>query len=186
RAIAPNVVTFSTLVAKAPDYAGARHWFEIMQREGVAPNVSTFSSLFSSDLSEVSPDELLAWYLSLPYHPDTPLDAAIANYRKRGLTERALRIALDYPYLPSAAKLFRSRKTAAVAFFESVLRESADHPNASYALGIALMVAGDGQVAIPHLEKARALATAGQRRADCDRRLAEIREETPTLPQGAT
>jgi len=41
----PDVVTYSTLIDKAPDYDTARTWLEKMTAEGIQPNVVTYSTL---------------------------------------------------------------------------------------------------------------------------------------------
>jgi hypothetical protein len=41
------VVTFNTLISKAPDYAAAEGWYEKMAPAGVLPDVVTFNTLIS-------------------------------------------------------------------------------------------------------------------------------------------
>ena len=45
--VAPDVVSYSTLISKAPSYEEAERWFEEMKAAGVAPNVVSFSTLIS-------------------------------------------------------------------------------------------------------------------------------------------
>ena len=46
--IAPNVVTYSTLIAQSPAYEDARAWFERMQADGIAPDIVTSGTLLRS------------------------------------------------------------------------------------------------------------------------------------------
>jgi len=45
--IQPDVVTYSTLIAKAPDYEAAKSWVEAMEEEGIQPDVVTYSTLIA-------------------------------------------------------------------------------------------------------------------------------------------
>jgi len=129
-----------------------------MREEGIHPNVVTYSTLFSKDLSEESADDILKWYLAQEYHPEEPIQAAIASYRKIHRIDQALRLALDYPHLPAARKLIREHEEEALSYFRTISDHDPQHPNAEYALGVALMELGRPQEAQPHLKKALKLA----------------------------
>jgi tetratricopeptide (TPR) repeat protein len=163
--IQPNVVTYSTLIDKAPDYDVAKTWVDKMCKEGIQPNVVTYSTLFSKDLSGKSADDILEWYLAQKYHPEEPIQAAIATYRKIRRIDQALRLALDYPHLQAARKLLREHDEEALAYFRSISNNDPQHPNADYALGVALMELGREVEAQLHLKRALKLATAGPRKA---------------------
>ncbi|MCH8086630.1 MAG: hypothetical protein IIC81_02135, partial [Chloroflexi bacterium] len=45
--IQPDVVTYNTLISKAPSYETAEAWVETMRREGIQPNVVTYNTLIS-------------------------------------------------------------------------------------------------------------------------------------------
>jgi len=156
--IHPSVVTYNTLISKAPDYDEAKALVDTMREEGIHPNVVTYSTLFSKDLSEESADDILKWYLAQEYHPEEPIQAAIASYRKIHRIDQALRLALDYPHLPAARKLIREHEEEALSYFRTISDHDPQHPNAEYALGVALMELGRPQEAQPHLKKALKLA----------------------------
>ncbi|MCH8090158.1 MAG: tetratricopeptide repeat protein [Chloroflexi bacterium] len=172
--IQPNVVTYNTLISKAPDYDTAKEWVETMRGEGIQPNVVTYSTLFSKDLSGKSADAILAWYLAQEYHPEIPIQAAIATYRKSGRIDQSLRLALDYPHLPAARKLIRRHGEEALSYFADIYERDPQHPNASYALGVALMELGREQEARPYLKKALRLARKGHRKAVIQKWLRQI------------
>jgi tetratricopeptide (TPR) repeat protein len=163
--IQPNVVTYNTLINKAPDYDAAKAWVDTMRAEGIQPNVVTYSTLFSKDLSGKSADDILEWYLAQKYHSEEPIQAAIATYRKIRRIDQALRLALDYPHLQAARKLLREHDEEALAYFRGISDNDPQHPNADYALGVALMELGRQVQAQPHLKRAFKLATAPPRKA---------------------
>ncbi len=98
------VVTFSTLISKAPSYGEAEKWFDKMIKAKVRPNVVTFGALFSRNLADIPAEELLDWYLNQSYHPANPLQAAITGYYKLHRLDDALYLALNYPYLETVLK----------------------------------------------------------------------------------
>jgi tetratricopeptide (TPR) repeat protein len=162
--IQPNVVTYNTLINKAPDYDVAEDWINAMREEGIQPNVVTYTTLFSKDLSRTSADDILKWYLAQEYHPEEAVQTAIASYRKASRIDQALRLALDYPHLQAARKLIRTHKEEALSYFQSVSDSDSRHCNASYALGLVLIEVGREGEARPHLKKALRLATATSRK----------------------
>ncbi|HEY3373604.1 MAG TPA: hypothetical protein VGK02_00880, partial [Candidatus Aquicultor sp.] len=82
--IMPNEETYNLMVAKSPDYNTAKLWLETMQREGVEPDVDAYNRLFSKNLANTTADEVISWYQAQKYHPDEPVQAAIATYRDIG------------------------------------------------------------------------------------------------------
>ena len=180
--IQPNVVTYNTLINKAPDYDAAEAWVDTMREEGIQPNIVTYSTLFSKDLSGKWADDILEWYLAQKYHPEEPIQAAIAAYRKLRRIDQALRLALDYPHLQAARKLMRKHEEEALSYFKTISDHDPEHPNAEYALGVALMELGRELEAQPHLRKALKLAKEGPRKVvikewlrQIDRKLAQKR-----------
>ena len=162
--IQPDVFTYSTLVNKAPDYDAAKAWVDTMCEEGIQPNVFTYSKLFSKDLSAQLADDILRWYLAQKYHPEEPIQAAIATYRKVHHIDQAIRLALDYPHLQVARKLMRKYPAEVLSYFKTISEHDPQNPNADYALGVALMELGREEEAQPHLRKALKLARAGHRK----------------------
>jgi len=178
--IRPDVVAYHTLINKAPDYDAAKAWVDKMREEGIQPDVATYSTLFSKDLSGKLADEILEWYLAQKYHPEEPIQAAIAAYRKIHLIDQALRLALDYPHLQVARKLIRKHEEQAFSYFRAISDHDPEHPNADYALGVAFMELGRELEAQPHLRKALKLAKDGPRKVvikewlrQIDRKLAQ-------------
>jgi pentatricopeptide repeat protein len=157
--VVPEVITYNTLIAKAQDYESARAVIEEMKEAGVAPNVLTFSALFTKNLSLVNADDLLAWYLNQPYHPEGPMEAAIKSYRRMGIVGPALFIALNYPHLAAARKLVRENEESALRYFQSFISLDPSNGNGYYALGITLIEVNRGLEAVPYLEKALTLAS---------------------------
>ena len=162
--IQPNVVTYNTLIAKAPDYDAAKAWVETMRQEGIQPNVVTYNTLFSKDLSGKSADDILEWYLAQQYHPELAIEAAIAAYRRVRCIDQALRLALDYPHLQASRSLIRKHEEQALSYFRTISDRDPGHPNADYALGVALMELGKEWEARSHLKRALKLARAGRRK----------------------
>ena len=163
--IQPDVVTYSTLIAKAPNYEAAKSWVEAMEEEGIQPDVVTYNTLFSDNLFNVSADDLLKWYLDQKSHPEEPIQAALAFYRNYKLIDQALRLTLDYPHLPAARKILKIFSQKALSYFENLLQHNPQHPNANYSLGITLMELKRFNEAQPYLKKALKLARASPRKA---------------------
>jgi tetratricopeptide (TPR) repeat protein len=178
--IQPDVFTYSMLISKAPDYKAAKGWLERMTAEGIQPNVFTYSTLFSKDLSKQSADDLLKWYLDQKYHPEEPIQAAIAVYRRSRHLDQALRLALDYPHLEAARKLIRDYPEKALAYFRAISEHDPQHRNAEYALGVALMELGKKREAEPHLRKALKLAKTGPRELAIKEWLHQIEIDRPS------
>jgi len=180
--IQPDVFIYNTLINKAPGYDAAKAWVDTMREEDIQPNVVTYSTLFSKELSGKPADEILEWYLAQKYHPEEPIQAAVAAYRKIHRIDQALRLALDYPHLQVARKLIRKHEEEAISYFRAISDHDPEHPNADYALGVALMELGRELEAQPHLRKALKLAKAGPRKVvikewlrQIDRKLAQKR-----------
>lgn len=184
--VAPDVVTYSTLAKVSGHYAEAQRWLDTMRAEGIAPNLYTYCNLFAKDLSHVPATELLQWFWQQEYSPEEALQAAIKSYRKRYHVENALSIALHYPHLQAARSLMRRNADAALTQFAQALADDSRHPDADYALGVALMELGRDEDARPHLVRALELAALPKRQdairqwlADIDGRSARAGNKTP-------
>ncbi len=145
-----------------------------MRGEGILPDDVTYNTLFIKDLSGILADDILKWYLAQKYHPGQPIPAAIASYRKIHCLDQALRLALDYPHLQAARKLIREHEAEALSYFRTISDHDPQHPNAEYALGVALMELEQELEAEPHLKNALKLATAGPRKTVIKKWLRQI------------
>ncbi|RZB31003.1 MAG: hypothetical protein AEth_00957 [Candidatus Argoarchaeum ethanivorans] len=163
--IQPNVITYNTFINKAPDYDVAKDWIETMCAGGFQPNDVTYSTLFSKDLSGKLANDILKWYLAQKYHPEEPIQAAIATYQKLGRIDQVLRLVLDYPHLQSARKIIQEHSEEALQYFKKIFDDNPQHPNAAYALGVAYLELEKEQEAQWYLNKALKLATASLRKS---------------------
>ncbi len=178
--VRPNANTYDLLIEKAGDVRSAMAWIDRMAQAGIPPSPVSFKSLVTKDIRAIGADELLAWFLALPHHPPEAMQQAIAEYRRHGRYDDALRLCLDYPYTQTARKVFRAQPERTLAYFREVVEREPDHANGAYALGLALMTLGRGAEAEPWLHRARALADPGPRRDELARLLDELRTATPT------
>ena len=172
--VSPNALAYNALITRSPDYHTAMRWLGRMRQENVRPNVATYTRLFGKDLSAEPADTLLKWYLAQERHPEKPIETAIATYWTRGQIDQALRLVLDYTHLPPARQLIREYEGQAIAYFREALDGDPEHPNPSYALGVALLELGRELEAEPYLRKALELARAGPRRTAITDWLQEI------------
>ncbi|HWD42053.1 MAG TPA: hypothetical protein VG944_24660 [Fimbriimonas sp.] len=170
--VLPDLRTHELLVEKAQTFDQARTWLESMMAHGWSPSEQAYLDVFSKGVLGVSGDDLLSWYLALPHHPAHPIKRAIAEYRRAGRVDDALRLSLDYPHTDTALKTFRQFPDRAVSYFREVLRRDPDHPNGAYALGMALLGVGQAAEAAPWMRKAYELAAPGQRKDELARHLA--------------
>ena len=153
--IQPTVITYSTLIKKAPKYETGKALVDEMKKEDLQADLFAFTSLLSKDLSGQEPEAILSWYLSREYYPGyRPIDVAIASCRKRKQVGQALRFALNYPYLPASRKLIQQHADAAISFFTSVYEENNQDHNAAYALGMTFIYLNDRREAITYLRQA--------------------------------
>lgn len=172
----PDGETYALMVEKSEDFGTAQYWIEAMIEDGFEPDEITFLNLFAKDFSHLEGEHLLAWYLALKVHPTKPIQRAIAEYRRRGKVKDALRLCLDYPHTQTALKVMRQHPTQALMYFESVVKDRPDHPNGTYALGMALFELGRPDEAAPWLRKALEAAAPGHRRDELERYLRQIEE----------
>lgn len=173
----PDDTSFDLLIQKAETVKAGMIWIEKLIQEGLQPDTMTFLRLFANRLEGISGEELLTWYLSLSVHPPEPMYRVIAEFRKAGCWDDALRICLDYPYAQAAQKVFRSRPDESLDYFKRIVDADPTHANGTYALANAHLALGEETEAIPLLQRALTLATPGHRREEIAQTLAKI---TPT------
>lgn len=174
RGVMPDARTFHLLVEQAEDFETAKFWLEAMLQSGIEPEELTFIAVLGKDVTHLSADELLSWYLGLPTHPTHPMQRAISDYRRKGKMKDALRLCLDYPHTQSARKTIRQDPEQSLHYFRSVVDRDRDHANGNYALGIALLELKRDSEAKPWLERALDLAGPGHRRDELERLLHEV------------
>ncbi len=172
--IHPDINSYNALVSKAPDFETAMGLIEMMKKEGIQPNLVTYNRLFSKNLAKTSAEEAIDWYKLQKYHPEEPIQAAIAAYRNAGRIEEALRMVLEYPHLQVARKLIKEHKDEAAAYFKAASDYSPRHPNADFALGLAFMETGKQHKAEPHLRRALGSSAPGPKRAVIEEYLRRI------------
>lgn len=169
--IQPDEAAYEMLVRKAETFTVARELIEQLIARGMQPSETTFIEAFSKNLEAVSAEVLLDWYLALPYHPTHPIKRAIAEYRRRGMIDDALRLSLDYPHTDTALKTIRQHPDKAIQYFRSVVEEDEKNANGAYALGMALLEIGEPTEAEQWLRRAYDLATPGTRKDELARYL---------------
>ncbi len=175
--VTPDAASFDLLIEKAETVREARQWVDRLFKAGIEPDTMTFLRLFANRIEDISGEELLNWYLSLPLHPPEPMYRVIAEYRKAGRWNEAFRICLDYPYAQAAAKVFRSRPDEALAYFRHIVEKEPDHANGAYALAHVYLTLGKDELAVPMLERAAALAAPGHRREEIAQMLEKLQQE---------
>lgn len=167
-----NAETQEKLIQKAEDFETARSILNEMIEAGHEPSENAFIETFSKGVLGLSADALLDWYLGLKFHPAHPVKRAMAQYRKAGRVEDALRLALDYPHTDTALKTIKQFPDRALEYFQNVVQSQPDHANGAYALGMALVGLKRTTEAVPWLRKAYQLAGPGHRKDELARFLA--------------
>lgn len=169
--VAPDAAAYEALITKSPSFDVAREWLERMISEGIEPPETAFLAVFAHDVTHLSGEELLNWYLGLRFHPTHPIKRAIAAYRRKGMVDDALRLALDYPHTDTALKTIRQFPQKALAYFRTVVAFDPKHANGAYALGMALVELGQHAEAEHWLRTAYQLASPGTRKDELARYL---------------
>ncbi len=170
----PNLGTYNLLIGKSENCREGRIWIDRLFGDGFTPPVETFRVLFRKDLTGISGNNLLDWFLALPYHPAEAMWQAIAGFRKAGRVDDALRLCMDYPHTQAAEKVFRLHPQRTLEYFRRVIEDDPDHPNGNYAFGVALRMLGQEQEAIPYLRHALLLAGPSPRRDEIQRYLDKL------------
>jgi len=129
-----------------------------MRGDGIGPNVVTYNTVFSKDLSEVSADQMIDWYKNEGCGSEEPLQAAIGSYRRDKRIGEALRICIEWPYLGAARRIMRGYGEETLRYFEKQLEDISLAWNATFALGIAYLEWGEQDIAVGYLEDALAKA----------------------------
>jgi hypothetical protein len=123
-----------------------------MDRRQVPVGVPAYTAVFSKDLGDLTANALLQWYWARKHKPADALNAAVKSFHRRGKLDDAARIALHYPHLSAARRLFRIETDLTMRLL--TFEYDAGHPAAAYALGIAELEAGDPARAKRFLEEA--------------------------------
>lgn len=169
--VQPGKAAFEALIEKSETFGQARYWLERLIEAGYEVQEDSLVELFSKGVAGVAGDELLEWYLALPYHPAHPIKRAITDYRKAGRVADALRLCLDYPQVDAAVKTIRQHPNEAIRYFEGIVEREPDHPNGAYALALALEALGRVADAQPWLRRAHDLASPGPRKDELARKI---------------
>jgi tetratricopeptide (TPR) repeat protein len=177
KGIEPDVVTYNTLINKADTFADAEKWTNEMIRKGIEPEREAYSALYSKNLTTMTAEQILERVLTQKRHRETSINAAIASFRKILRPDHAVRLARDYTHLESARKLIRELPKETIRYFREFARSNPEDPNASYSLGIAYIETGERRKALPYLQKALTLATAGKRKENLQNWISEIEKE---------
>lgn len=172
---------FEGMIAISPDFETAKYWLQEMMANDIEPAENAFIQTFSKGILHISGDDLLKWYLGLKYHPTHPIKRAIAEYRKAGKVEDALRLSLDYPHTDTALKTMRQHPEKALHYFRSVVEDNPKHANGAYALGMAMLEIGNHEEAAPWLRQAYQLASPGTRKDELARYLSLLGRVVATM-----
>src|SRR5204862_160773 len=132
----PNVETFNRILVKAQSDGERRRCLEQMRTEGIPPNAKSYTILIKQETNA------------------SAIEKAIAEYRKAGRVDDALRLCLDYPHTQAAQGVFVRHPERTLEYFQRIVDEEPNHRNGAYALGYALKQLDRGEEAIPYLEKA--------------------------------
>ena len=150
-----------------------------MEAVGVTPNVVTFSTLFSKPLGEADPESIVTWYLGRKYHPESPIEALLANLRRSRNIVGITVVLLHYPHLPVAGKIMREFGDEILNRLRRAYDRSPNEPNPPYALGLCLMEQGHSTDALPYLQHAFILAHANPRKNHLSEVLRKITQSDP-------
>ncbi len=179
-AVRPDTGSFDLLIQRCEDVTTGMRWIERMFAAGLQPPLVSYLTLFSKDLSGISADALLAWFLRQPYHPAVAMDRPMAAYRRMGRIDDALRLALDYPYTQAARRIMRGNPDRELDRFRQAVEIHPLHPNGAYALGIALLELERRREAEPWLRRAAEVAGPGPRRDEILRLVESLRAPKPS------
>src|SRR5258708_5297244 len=123
-----------------------------------------FSAIYSRLATYLSGSELLDWHFQQKYRWAEALGAAIRSYAAAGRTEDSFRIALGFPYLDAARKIFRDHGDSASRYYMQLLSQEFEPYNTTYALGVCFAENNRRTEALPMLKEALRLASSDKRK----------------------
>ncbi|MFZ5868657.1 MAG: hypothetical protein ACOYXY_22445 [Thermodesulfobacteriota bacterium] len=172
--VAKTEVATSALAAKIKTLADANHLTTILQEAGAYVGESYYAAIYARIACSLSGQELLNWHFQQKYKWIPALESAIKAYAVLGRMEDSFRIALAFPYLAAAGKVFRQHGDAAATYYARLLEVDFEPFNATYALGVCFMENNRDSEALQMLRRAYTLATTEKRKDDILRRIADI------------
>ncbi len=171
----PDEVTASSLAKKVEHPGDAERLTGELLDAGAFIGEGYYSALYGRLAQHFSAEELLGWHARQKYRRTAALAAAIRAFASQGQVEEACRVALAFPYLEAAWKVFRDHEEAAVVYFSGLLSEDFEPHNAVYALGYCFLENGRHDEALEMFNEALSLSRQEKRTEDIQKRIAEIR-----------
>ncbi|MBL4691533.1 MAG: hypothetical protein JKY68_08775, partial [Rhodospirillales bacterium] len=174
--VRPDEVTMSSLAKKIkhPDDADRLTKFfldaEIFIGEGY------YAAIYSLLSQHLDAEELLAWYARQRFRDPRALNAAIAGFARSGKIEDACRVALSFPYLDSAWKIYREDQEIAIAYYSRLLAEEFEPHNAVYALGYCFKENGRYEEALEMFNQALSMSKHEKRTENIQKQISEIHQ----------
>lgn len=170
--VTPDEISVTTAIGSAPDFPEALRIVDFALLQGWFVGRGAFQAAFAHPVHHLDVDELLTAYHGRKYKYDTALGSPIRQYIRENKLAEALLLTLVAPNIGAAQKIYRTKYSECLLFFQGQINIGNDDDNLYYAWGIASALNRDWANAIPMLGEARLRATHEKRIAHIDELLA--------------
>jgi tetratricopeptide (TPR) repeat protein len=171
----------SRLATKIQTLNDANKLTSTLQEADAFVGQAYYSAVYARIACHLSGSELLNWHFQQKHQWTPALESAIKAYSKLGSIEDSCRIALAYPYLASARRVFRCHGDAAAIYYAGLIQADFELYNATYALGICFMENNRDYEALQMFKEALNLATVEKRKQDIGKRISDIKARSSNL-----
>jgi tetratricopeptide (TPR) repeat protein len=140
--VQPNEFTASSLAKGIRNVADAERLTEELSNAQAFVGEAYYAAVYSRLAQTLGADDLFGWHVKQTYRRPVALAAAIAAFVRRGQVQEACRVALAFPYLEAARKLFRDHGATAVSLLSDLLAKEFEPYKTTYALGYCFLENG--------------------------------------------
>jgi class 3 adenylate cyclase len=175
--VKPDEVTAVTLTKFINSKDEGQRLTDELVKNSVFIGQGYFAALYSKLAPQMAAEELLAFHVRQKFRPSAALGAAIRAFADKRRIDDACRVALAFPFLEAARKVFRGHNDFAVKYYRDLLARDFEPYNCTYALGYCFLENGNTSEALRYFRLALQSAKQAERIEDIERRIREIESE---------
>ena len=173
--VTPNEVTCTTMASKVRSRDEADKLTTLLVEIGAFVGQGYFGALCTQIAAECTAEELLSWHAKQKFRYARALEPAIRMFASRGRIADACRVALAFPFVEAARRVFRRHADECISYYAALERAGFEPHNTTYALGYCYLECGKPELAMEMFLKALPFAKLDKRAADIQRQIAYLR-----------